>query len=144
MNFLKSIQLIQGGMGVYVSNWRMAKAVSMEMPGKTAGTVSGIGLDLVYLRLLQLGDPGGHVRRAMSALDEIFGVTIGQKICARYLIEGRKAPSDRFMNAPLQFVRGLDGSDKFPMPSNPQFQLPSLFEKIRWSCSLPPGLPESG
>ncbi len=66
MEFLKKIKLIQGGMGVYVSNWRLAKAVAAGRPGLTAGTVSGTGLDVVYTRLLQLGDPGGHLRRALG------------------------------------------------------------------------------
>ena len=32
----------------------------------------------VYVRLLQLGDPGGHARRALQALDTTFGVTLGR------------------------------------------------------------------
>ena len=74
MQFLQNIKLIQGGMGVYVSNWRLARAVAMEQPGTTAGTVSGTALDIVYVRLLQLGDPGGHVRSALAAFDAQFGV----------------------------------------------------------------------
>ena len=58
MEFLQDIKLIQGGMGVYVSNWRLARAVAAARPGVTAGTVSGTALDAVYARLLQLGDPG--------------------------------------------------------------------------------------
>ncbi|NPV74818.1 MAG: nitronate monooxygenase [Anaerolineae bacterium] len=104
MEFLKNIKLIQGGMGVYVSNWRLARAVSMERPGVTAGTVSGTALDFVHVRLLQLGDPGGHIRRALAAFDARFGVEIGQKICDRYFIEGGKAPMARFKNAPKQAV----------------------------------------
>ena len=77
-------------MGVHVSNWRLAKAVAMQRPGVTVGTVSGTALDVVYVRLLQLGDPGGHARRALQALDENFGVTIGQDICTHYFIEGGK------------------------------------------------------
>ena len=42
-------------MGVYVSNWRLARSVAMQRPGETVGTVSGTALDVVYLRLLQLG-----------------------------------------------------------------------------------------
>jgi NAD(P)H-dependent flavin oxidoreductase YrpB (nitropropane dioxygenase family) len=68
-NTLEQVRLIQGGMGVYVSNWRLAKAVASEQPGVTVGTVSGTALDVVYVRLLQLGDPGGHARRALQALD---------------------------------------------------------------------------
>jgi len=79
MQFLQKIKLIQGGMGVYVSNWRLARAVAMEQPGTTPGTVSGTALDIVYVRLLQLGDPGGHVRRALAAFDAQFGVLIAKR-----------------------------------------------------------------
>ncbi len=101
-------------MGVYVSNWRLARAVAMEQPGQTAGTVSGTALDVVYVRLLQLGDPGGHIRRALSAFDAQFGVTIGQKTCDHYFIEGGKAPTARFKNAPKHMVRLQNGSDILP------------------------------
>lgn len=117
MEFLKKIKLIQGGMGVYVSNWRLAKAVAQEQPGVTAGTVSGTALDIVHVRLLQLGDPGGHIRRALAAFDARFGVTIGQKICERYFIEGGKAPTARFKPIPMQTVHTQDGSDILPSPS---------------------------
>ena len=96
MNFLQGIKLIQGGMGVYISNWRLARAVALEQPGITAGTVSGTALDVVHVRLLQLGDPGGHLRRALAAFDEKFGIDIGKKILQRYFIEGGKAPAERF------------------------------------------------
>jgi NAD(P)H-dependent flavin oxidoreductase YrpB (nitropropane dioxygenase family) len=104
MQFLKDIQLIQGGMGVYVSNWRLAQAVAAERPGATAGTVSGTALDVVYVRLLQLGDPGGHTRRALAAFDSLFGTGIGQKITDRYFIAGGKAPDARFKSAPMQIL----------------------------------------
>jgi len=108
MQFLQKVKLIQGGMGAYVSNWRMAKTVAMERPGITAGTVSGTGLDVVYVRLLQLGDPGGHVRRALAAFDAQFGIAIGHKISDRYFIAGGKSPTARFKNAPKQVVAGGD------------------------------------
>jgi nitronate monooxygenase len=119
MEFLKKVKLIQGGMGVYVSNWRMAKAVAMEKPCITAGTVSGTGLDWVYVRLLQLGDPGGHVHRAMAAFDARFGVDIGRNICERYFIAGGKAPTARFKNAPQLAVLGLEGSNVISQPVQP-------------------------
>ncbi len=117
MKHLEQIKLIQGGMGVYVSNWRLARAVAMQRPGETAGTVSGTALDVVYVRLLQLGDPGGHARRALNAFDETFSVTIGGDICDRYFIEGGKAPGDRFRSAPMQVVRAHDGRTSFPIPA---------------------------
>ncbi len=116
MTFLQDIKLIQGGMGVYVSNWRLAKAVAMEKPGITAGTISGTALDVVHVRLLQLGDPGGHLRRAYAAFDAQFGVDIGKKICERYFIAGGKSPANRFKYGPTQTLRTQDGTRSFPAP----------------------------
>ncbi len=109
MHDLSRVKLIQGGMGVYVSNWRLARAVASEQRGATAGTVSGTALDVVYVRLLQLGDPGGHARRALAAFDRTFGVTIGQRICERYFVDGGKAPTARFKSSPMVAVRGQVG-----------------------------------
>lgn len=51
-------------MGVGVSNWELARAVSLT---GQLGVVSGTGLTVVLTRRLQSGDPGGHVRRAAAA-----------------------------------------------------------------------------
>lgn len=51
-------------MGVGVSNWKLARAVSVT---GQLGVVSGTGLTTVFARRLQLGDEGGHVRRAAAA-----------------------------------------------------------------------------
>lgn len=56
-------RIIQGGMGVGVSNWRLANAVSRC---GQLGVVSGTCLDTVFVRRLQDGDSGGHLRRAME------------------------------------------------------------------------------
>ncbi len=56
--------IIQGGMGVAVSTWTLARAVSQS---GQIGVVSGTGIDTVLVRRLQDGDPGGHVRRALAA-----------------------------------------------------------------------------
>ena len=117
MQFLQQIRLIQGGMGVYVSNWRLAREVAMQRPGMTAGTVSGTALDVVYVRLLQLGDPGGHVGRGLAAFDSRFGVEIGRKIYDRYFVAGGKAPEARFRSAPMQMVRAEDGKRTFAAPN---------------------------
>jgi len=103
-------------MGIYVSNWRLAKAVAMAKPGITAGTVSGTALDAVYVRMLQLGDPGGHVRRALAAFDARFGTAIGRRILDRYFIDGGKAPAARYTNVPMQTVHALNGGDAIPLP----------------------------
>lgn len=55
--------IIQGGMGVGVSNWVLAKAVSLS---GQLGVVSGTCIDAVLVRRLEDGDTDGHMRRAMS------------------------------------------------------------------------------
>ncbi|WP_347708889.1 nitronate monooxygenase [Meiothermus sp. CFH 77666] len=57
-------RIIQGGMGVSVSNWRLARTVSLL---GQLGVVSGTAMDTVMVRRLQDGDPGGLVRRALAA-----------------------------------------------------------------------------
>jgi len=56
--------IIQGGMGIGVSGWPLAKAVAIQ---GQLGVVSGTALDNLLIRRLQDGDIGGHVRRAMEA-----------------------------------------------------------------------------
>lgn len=125
MEFLRRVQLIQGGMGVYVSNWRLARAVAKQVPGVTVGTVSASGLDLVYTRLLQLGDPGGHVCRALDALDAMYGIDLGKRIKAKYFIPGGKAPSQPFRYSPQHTVKAQDGSTSIApwTPGSPPVQL---------------------
>lgn len=124
MLHIEGIKLIQGGMGVYVSNWRLAKAVAMQKPGVTVGTVSGTALDVCYVRLLQLGDPGGHVERALRAFDETFDVAVGRGILERYLIDGGKAPAARFRTAPMHVARTLDGQRTVHEPSDTSADVP--------------------
>lgn len=57
--------IIQGGMGIAVSNWRLARAVACA---GQLGVVSGTALDTVLIRRLQDGDIGGAVRHALEHL----------------------------------------------------------------------------
>ncbi|MFO7730508.1 MAG: nitronate monooxygenase [Spirochaetia bacterium] len=59
--------IIQGGMGAGVSNWRLARTVA-EQGG--LGVVSSVALDVILVRRLQQGDPGGHMRRALKAFPD--------------------------------------------------------------------------
>jgi NAD(P)H-dependent flavin oxidoreductase YrpB (nitropropane dioxygenase family) len=56
-------RIVQGGMGIGVSGWELARAVSRL---GQLGIVSGTAIDTVMIRRLQDGDVGGHVRRAMA------------------------------------------------------------------------------
>ncbi len=60
-------QIVQGGMGVGVSGWRLARAVATA---GQLGVVSGTALDVTLARHLWRGDPGGHHRRALGHLPD--------------------------------------------------------------------------
>lgn len=91
--------LIQGGMGAGVSEWRLAKAVAQA---GQLGVVSGTALDAILVRRLQVGDPGGHVRRAMAAFP-IPGIV--DAILERYFIEGGKAADQPFKSSPVPAIK---------------------------------------
>jgi nitronate monooxygenase len=55
--------IIQGGMGVAVSNWRLARAVSRM---GELGVISGTLLAVILARRLAAGDPDGDIRRALG------------------------------------------------------------------------------
>ena len=92
-------QLIQGGMGVAVSGWRLARAVAAL---GHLGVVSGTALDVVLARRLQAGDPGGEVRRALAAFPD---PAIAREILDRYFVAGGKAPGDAFTAVPMFSAR---------------------------------------
>lgn len=86
--------IIQGGMGVGVSGWRLAGAVSRY---GQLGVVSGVALDTVLARRLQKGDPGGHARRALAQLP-LPGVAA--RILHRYFVPGGIEPGRPFRPVP--------------------------------------------
>lgn len=89
-------EIIQGGMGIAVSDWRLARAVSRA---GQMGVVSGTSLDVVMVRRLQLGDPGGDVRRALAAYP-VPGVA--EQILDRYFVEGGKPDDKRFKQSSMK------------------------------------------
>jgi NAD(P)H-dependent flavin oxidoreductase YrpB (nitropropane dioxygenase family) len=87
--------IIQGGMGVAVSGWQLARAVART---GQLGVVSGTALDMVLARRLQLGDPDGDVRRAMAT----FPVpAVAERILAGYFVEGGIDDSRSFKAVPV-------------------------------------------
>jgi len=88
-------QIIQGGMGVGVSHWRLANAVSRE---RQLGVVSGTGIGAVLARRLQVGDPGGDMRRALAR----FPLRpVAQRIVARYFVDFGKSQVAPFVSTPV-------------------------------------------
>lgn len=87
--------IIQGGMGVGVSNWVLARAVACM---GQLGVVSGTALDTVFVRRLQDGDPGGHVRRAI----EHFPIPqVGADALNRYFLPGGRTPGQAYKMLPM-------------------------------------------
>ena len=64
---IREPRIIQGGMGVAVSGWKLASSVSKL---GQLGVVSGTALDTVLLRRLQSGDSDGSIRRALQAFGD--------------------------------------------------------------------------
>jgi nitronate monooxygenase len=79
-------KLIQGGMGVAISDWRLAKTVSKL---GQLGVVSGTGISRVMASRLMDGDLSGNVRRALANFSLPEPV---QNIINRYYTPGGKTP----------------------------------------------------
>jgi nitronate monooxygenase len=91
-------EIIQGGMGAGVSNWRLAQAVARL---GQIGVVSGTALDTILIRRLQDGDTGGHMRRAMAAFPYPEMV---QPILEEWFIEGGKNSEEPYKLKPMPSV----------------------------------------
>jgi nitronate monooxygenase len=75
-------KIIQGGMGVAVSAWKLANAVSQR---GQLGVVSGTGIGIVMVSRLMYGDEGGHVRRALAHFPL---QDVAERLIKKYYIEG--------------------------------------------------------
>jgi len=94
-------KIIQGGMGVGVSNWRLANAVSKL---GQLGVVSGTALDSLFVRRLNEGDPGGNVRRGLDAFPF---PEMAQRIWDEYYIPGGKAATVPYSLPPMHQRRDM-------------------------------------
>ncbi|MCB9914149.1 MAG: nitronate monooxygenase [Planctomycetes bacterium] len=88
-------RILQGGMGAGVSDWRLARAVSRT---GELGIVAGTALDVILARRLQLGDPGGHVRRALAAFPF---PDVARRLVERWFVAGGKPADAPFRAKPM-------------------------------------------
>ena len=105
-------EIIQGGMGAGVSNWRLANAVARL---GQLGVVSGTALDTILIRRLQDGDTGGHMRRAMAAFP-YQGVV--KPILDKWFIEGGLPPEETYRLKPLPTVDMLPEDEELLIVAN--------------------------
>ena len=137
--------IIQGGMGAGVSNWQLAQAVSRT---GQLGVISGTALDTIFSRRLQLGDPGGHMQRAMGHFPDAGMV---DRVLARYYRPADSSGPRPFKTPPMisldtdqqtkeltvvanfaEVFLAKEGHDN-PVGTNllEKVQLPNLYRSIR-------------
>lgn len=99
MNKSKKLpKIIQGGMGIGVSSWRLARAVSKQ---GQIGVVSGAAIDSVIARRLQLGDHDGKIRQALSKFP---WPDIAKRILSTYFIPGGKSAKEPFKSIQMPAI----------------------------------------
>jgi nitronate monooxygenase len=87
--------IIQGGMGIGVSGWPLARAVAAE---GHLGVVSGTAIDAILARRLQDGDADGAMRRALAALP---WPDIATRILDAYFIPGGRPATRPYKATPI-------------------------------------------
>lgn len=104
--------IIQGGMGVAISDWRLARTVSQL---GQLGVVSGTGISCVMARRLMDGDLAGDMRRAIEnfSLSEMV-----QDILDRYFIPGGKAENEPYRSTPTYTVEPSSFLDRLTALAN--------------------------
>ena len=98
--------IIQGGMGIAVSSWQLAKEVSIA---GELGVISGTAIDSVVARRLQDGDLTGDIRRAMAAYPHQDTI---KEITDRFYIEGGRAEGKPYLDVPKLSIKGNLFSNK--------------------------------
>jgi nitronate monooxygenase len=86
-------------MGAAVSDWRLANTVARN---GQLGVVSGTALDSVLARRLQLGDPCGALRRALSKFP---WPDMAQRILDAFFVPGGKSADESFKLVPLPKIK---------------------------------------
>ncbi|MCY2954743.1 MAG: nitronate monooxygenase [Planctomycetota bacterium] len=85
-------------MGAGVSGWPLAQAVARL---GQLGVVSGTALAIILVRRLQLGDPGGPMRRALR---QFPFPPVAERVLDQYYIPGGKPPHQPFTLQPMPGV----------------------------------------
>jgi NAD(P)H-dependent flavin oxidoreductase YrpB (nitropropane dioxygenase family) len=91
--------IIQGGMGVAVSGWPLARAVSRL---GQLGVVSGTALAVILARRLQLGDPGSELRHALARFPF---PRMAARVLADEFLPGGKSAAAPFKLTPVPDLR---------------------------------------
>ncbi|HVA27501.1 MAG TPA: nitronate monooxygenase [Candidatus Baltobacteraceae bacterium] len=104
--------IIQGGMGVGISSWQLAGAVSGL---GQLGVVSGVALDQILARRLQDGDPGGHIRRVFERFPFQHVV---ERIWKTHYIPGGRAENQPYKTLPMWNKQTRRATEMLAMVAN--------------------------
>ena len=96
--------LIQGGMGIAISNWTLARAVSLA---GQLGVVSGTGIETVFVRRLQ---DDGVDDRLQAVLDAFPLQTVVDDALAKFNPSRRGGPDLPYRVAPMSTHRNVQSS----------------------------------
>jgi len=105
-------KIIQGGMGVGVSNWNLTRTVSRI---GQLGVVSGTGLDQVLARRLQDGDIEGNCRRA---LDHFPFPQMANRVLDMFFIPGGKMPDAPYKHTAAAVIKNHRWLDEIYIVAN--------------------------
>lgn len=90
--------IIQGGMGIAISDWRLASAVSRI---GQLGVVSGTAISRIFTSRLMDGDTDGNIQRALSQFPMPDSAN---RILERYFISGGKPSGTPYRSQPVYTV----------------------------------------
>jgi NAD(P)H-dependent flavin oxidoreductase YrpB (nitropropane dioxygenase family) len=105
-------QVIQGGMGLAVSSWRLASVVARA---GQLGVVSGVALDAVLARRLQDGDADGDVRRALAAFPV---ASVAERAMNRYFRPGGRPHGTPYTPVPRLALRQSERGQELAILGN--------------------------
>ncbi|GAB1639985.1 nitronate monooxygenase [Krasilnikovia sp. MM14-A1259] len=104
--------ILQGGMGVGVSGWRLARAVAST---GQLGVVSGVALDALLARRLQEGDADGCLRRALAH----FPVpALVRRVLQRYFVAGGISDTTPYRPVPRLGLRSRRAAQELAVLGN--------------------------
>ncbi len=104
--------IIQGGMGVGVSNWQLASAVARR---GQLGVVSGTAISHVVANRLFEGDPAGHIR---AALAEFPFQDTARRMLSRWFREGGPKTGEQLPSHPIYSIAPPRFLDQITAMSN--------------------------
>ena len=125
-------EIIQGGMGVGVSNWLLAGEVAGD---GGMGVVSGIANDVIMARRLQDGDLDGAMRWALKAFPD---QEIAETILNDYYLPNGRNPDQPYKNVPMINEQNLESIAKLNMAAT--FAEVWLAKQIANTSNREPGM----